>query len=66
MSNWERWAKRIFKGLLWAPVYLIGALALDLSPSWQLLLLILVCDFWGDMLDAFWPTRTPSNIGERT
>lgn len=56
MNSWERNGKRVCKAFLWAPVYFFGALALDLSPSWQLLLLILSCEFWSYMLDRMMPT----------
>lgn len=56
MNGWERNGKRICKGILWAPVYLFGAIALGLTPSWQLLLLIFMCDFWSFVLDKMMPT----------
>lgn len=56
MSGWERNAKRFIKGLLWAPVYVFGALALGLQPSWQLLTLVIACHVWGDLIDAMIPT----------
>lgn len=57
MNRWEAWGKRLFKGLLWAPVYFFGAILLGLTPSWQLLLLVIACDLWGAVLDVAVPSE---------
>lgn len=65
MTAWERWAKRITKGFLWAPPYLIGAWWSGIDPSWRVLLFVLVCGVWSNALDALLPTDSASRPLER-
>jgi ABC-type lipoprotein release transport system permease subunit len=63
MSSWEKFAKHMTKGFLWAVAYLILATSLELTPSWQLLTFVVVLGLWGSILDALIPTTTPATIG---
>lgn len=56
MNEWERWGKRFCKAALWAPVYVFGAMAFGLTPSWKLLLFVIACHLWDVVLDAAIPT----------
>lgn len=56
MNGWERWSKRLVKGLLWCPVYFGLAWTLGIDPTWKVLALVLVCALWSDVLDDILPT----------
>jgi hypothetical protein len=65
MSARERWAKRVAKGFLWAPAYFIGAWWLNIDPNWRVLLLVVVCGIWSNVLDALLPTDSAFRPIER-
>lgn len=56
MNRWEYWGKWALKGVLWAIGYTVAAVSLGLEPQWRLLVLVVLCAIWADLLDAMWPT----------
>ncbi len=55
MNPWNA-GKWLLKAVAWTVVYLGSALSLDLTPSWRLLTLIVICSVWGTVLDYICPT----------
>jgi hypothetical protein len=56
MNNWERWAKRIVKGIIWLVAFLALAWALEVPPTWRVMFLVVVCSLIDDILGIALPT----------
>jgi hypothetical protein len=56
MSAWERWAKRIFKGVVWVFLYLLIAYSFDVPATWQVSAVVVLSGLTNDLLDLLLPT----------
>jgi hypothetical protein len=57
VSNWELWAKRVVKGIIWMIALLTIAWALEIDPTWRVMLLVLTCSLIDDILRIALPTN---------
>lgn len=60
MSAWERWSKRIVKGLCWAIIIVPLAGYLEILLTWQLVIFVFVGIVWDYILEAILPTDESS------
>ncbi len=58
MNSWEKWGKRFFKFCLWAAVFLVSSVLLDLKITWQLMAMCFISPFTSNLLDVLLPTET--------
>lgn len=57
MNGWERWAKRLLKGFIWAFAVVGLALLVGIPPTWHVFVLALGAELVSFCLDETWPTR---------